>query len=118
MHLRKLKKKYVKLGAAGCGCALVLTLAIGIIALVSMAGIRNGIYSLAQRAWSSLPNQVHLLQKIKLPAELGLPDSIKLPQLPNLFTLSPREQILLGNEVAQRQGLERESFVNSQIEVE
>jgi predicted Zn-dependent protease len=47
---------------------------------------------------------------------LGLPESIKLPQLPNLFTLSPQEQILLGNEVAQKQGLEGESFVDARIE--
>jgi predicted Zn-dependent protease len=71
---------------------------------------------LAKRAWSSLPNQVQIPQEIKLPAELGLPESIKLPNLSNLFTLSPQEQILLGNEVAQKQGLEGESFVDAQID--
>jgi predicted Zn-dependent protease len=116
MHLHKLKKKCAKLAAAGCGCVLLLTLAVGIIALASTTGIKDWVYALAKRTWSSLPSQVQIPQEIKLPAELGIPESIKLPQLPNLFTLSPREQILLGNEVAQKQGLEGESFVDTQIE--
>jgi Zn-dependent protease with chaperone function len=117
MHLRKLKKKCAKLAVAGCGCVLLLTLAVGIIALGSTTGIKNWVYGLAKRAWSSLPNQVQIPKEIKLPAELGLPESIKLPQLPNLFTLSPQEQILLGNEVAQKQGLEEESFFDAQIDL-
>ena len=105
-----------KLAVAGCGCVLLLTLAVGIIALGSTTGIKDWAYGLAKRAWSSLPNQVQIPKEIKLPAELGLPESIKLPQLPNLFTLSPQEQILLGNEVAQKQGLEVESFVDARID--
>jgi predicted Zn-dependent protease len=116
MHLRKLKKKWASLAAAGCGCILVLTLAVGIIALGSTTGIKNWAYGLARRAWSSLPSQVQIPQEIKLPAGLGLPESIDLPDLSNLFTLSPQEQILLGNEVAQKQGLEEESFVDAQID--
>ena len=117
MHLHKLKRKCARLAVAGCGCVLLLTLAVGIIALCRTTGIKDRIFGLAKRAWSSLSNQVQIPQEIKLPAELGLPESIKLPQLPNLFMLSPQEQILLGNEVAQKQGLERESYVDTQIDI-
>jgi predicted Zn-dependent protease len=116
MHLDKLKKKCAKLAVAGCGCVLLLMLAVGIIALASTTGIKDWAYGLAKRAWLSIPSQVQIPKEIKLPAELGLPESIKLPQLPNLFTLSPQEQILLGNEVAQKQGLEMESFIDAQID--
>ena len=116
MHLQKLKKKGAKLAGAGCGCVSVLTLAVSVIALASTTGIKDWAYGLAKRAWSSLPSQVQILEEIKLPAALGLPESIKLPQLPNLFTLSPQEQILLGNEVAQKQGLELESYIDTQID--
>jgi predicted Zn-dependent protease len=116
MHIRKLKKKFAQLAVAGCGCLLLLALALGIIALSSATGIKDWVYGLAQSARASLPNQFQLPREIKLPAELGLPESIKLPQLPNLFTLSPQEQILLGNEVAQKQGLESDSFIDSRID--
>jgi len=116
MHFHKLKKKCAKLAAAGCGCVFLLTLAAGIFALGSATGIKDWIDGLTKRAWSSLSNQVQIAKEIKLPAELGLPESILLPQLPNLFTLSPQEQILLGNEVAKKQGLEEESFVDAQID--
>jgi predicted Zn-dependent protease len=117
MQLHRLKKKFIKLAAAGCGCVLVLTLAIGIILLGNTTVIKDWIIGLAKQVWSNLPDKNQINQALnKVPAELGVPESIKLPQLPNLFALSPREQIQLGNEVAQKQGLERESFVDAQIE--
>jgi beta-barrel assembly-enhancing protease len=116
MHLHKLKKKCAKLAVAGCGCLLLLTLAASIIALSKTTEIKDWVFGLAKRTWSSLPNQAQIPPEIKLPAELGLPESINLPQLSSLFTLSPQEQILFGNEVAQKQGLEGESFVDAQID--
>jgi predicted Zn-dependent protease len=116
MHFCKLKKKCAKLAARGCGCVLLLALAVGIIALAKTTGIKDWVWGLAKRAWSSLPSQGQIPKEIRLPAELGLPESIRLPQLSNLFTLSPKEQILLGNEVAQKQGLEGESFIDAQID--
>jgi Zn-dependent protease with chaperone function len=116
MHIHKLKRKCAQLAVAGCGCIVLLTLVVGIITLGIKIGMKDWIYGLAKRAWASLPTQVQTLKEIKPPAELGLPESIKLPQLPNLFKLSPQEQILLGNEVAQKQGLESESFIDAQID--
>jgi predicted Zn-dependent protease len=116
MHGHKLKKKCAQLAVVGCGCLVLLTLAVGIIVLGSKTGIMDWGYGLAKRAWASLPSQVQILKEIKLPAELGIPESIKLPQLSNLFRLSPQEQILLGNAVAQEQGLESESFIDAQID--
>jgi predicted Zn-dependent protease len=116
MHHHKLKKRLVKLGAAGCGCIVMLSLGIGIIAIAVSAGVKDRIYGFCRSAWALIPKQVQLPQEIKLPPELGLPESVKLPQLPNLFKLSQQEQILLGNEVSQKQGFEAESFADSQIE--
>jgi predicted Zn-dependent protease len=116
MHIHRLKRKCIKVCAAGCVCLMLLALAVGIIALASITGIKEKVYGIAKSAWSRLPNQAQIPREIKLPAELGFPESIKVPQLSSLFTLSPQDQILLGKEVAQRQGLETESFADDNIE--
>lgn len=100
MQIHRLSKKGAKVAAAGCGCLLLLTLTVGVIAITGATGIKDWIYGSVKRAWSILPRQVQIPQEIKFPTGLGFPESIKIPQLPNLFTLSPQEQILLGNEVA------------------
>lgn len=116
MHLHKLKKKCVKLAAAGCGCAIVLSFLTLLIVIAGSTGIKDRLYGFCKNIWASIPKQVQLPKEVKLPAELGLPESIRLPQLPNLFTLSPQEQIALGSEVAQKQGFNAESFTDSQID--
>lgn len=62
---------------------------------------------------SNLPKEIVLPN---LPKELGLPQSIKVPQLPvNPFILSQQDQIKLGNEVAAKQGLDKDAFSDPKI---
>jgi beta-barrel assembly-enhancing protease len=116
MHRHRLKRRrFVKLAAGGCGRILLLSLGIGIITVFSSARIRSWAFGIFTSAWSHVPKQVQLPKVIKIPAGLGLPESVRIPQFPNLFTLSPQEQILLGNEVAQNQGFESDSFMDAGI---
>jgi hypothetical protein len=116
MHLHKLVKKAAEVTVAGCGCAIVLALGVSTIALGSPTGVKDWLYGSAEGVLSSLPKRIQIPEEIRLPAEIGLPESINLPQLPGLHTLSSQEQILLGNETAQKQGLEGEEFVEAQID--
>jgi|WetSurMetagenome_2_1015567.scaffolds.fasta_scaffold263309_1 predicted Zn-dependent protease len=115
MH-HQLKRRCAKLAVTGCGCLLLLGLVVGIIVLAGTSGVKGKIYGFCKNLWTVIPKQVQLPQEVNLPAELGLPESIRLPRLPNLFTISAQEQILLGREVAQKEGFDSEAFIDTRVE--
>lgn len=116
MHNYKVIKKTRKLLLGGCGCALLLTLLLGAVLIWGMTGLTQWIYGILKSASASLPQEIRLPQQINLPKGLGLPENLKLPQLPNLLMLTPQEQIALGQEVAMKQGLDKQAFTDPQVE--
>lgn len=109
---RRISKKLKKL-ALGCGCAVVLAVATGFVLFGAASGVIGWVSSAAKNVGVNIPKEIALPS---LPKELGLPQSIKLPQLPvNPFKLSQQEQIALGNEVAAKQGLDKNAFSDPKI---
>lgn len=98
----------------GCGCATVLTVVAGVIFFGTTTGVIAWLSERARNIGVNVPKEISLPD---LPKELGLPQSIKLPQLPvNLFKLSQQQQIALGNEVAVKQGLDKDAFADKNIQ--
>lgn len=111
--LKKLKKK-IKLGAAGCGCALVCVVLVGIAVSGAVTGVVGWVYETAKSIGVSIPN-IKLPTQLNLPKEVGLPP-INLPRLPvNPFKLSAQEQIVLGREVAVQQKLDENAFADRRV---
>lgn len=111
--LKKLKKK-IKLGVAGCGCALVCVVLAGIALSGAVTGVVGWISGAARSIGVSIPD-IKLPTQINLPKEVGLPP-INLPRLPvNPFKLSAQEQIVLGREVAVQQKLDENAFADRRV---
>jgi predicted Zn-dependent protease len=110
--MEKLKKK-LKMLVAGCGCATLLAVIVGVVLFGSATGVIGWLSGAARNIGVNVPKEITLPS---LPKELGLPQSIKVPQLPvNPFRLSQQEQIALGNEVAAKQGLDKGVFADPKI---
>jgi len=115
MH-HQMKRKCARKAATGCGCLMLLVLVVGIIVLAGASGVKRRVYGFCTDLWAGISKRVQLPREINLPSELGLPEAISLPQLPTLLTISAQEQILLGREVAQKQGFDAEAFIDSRVE--
>lgn len=110
--MKRLKKK-LRIGVMGCGCALLCLAVAGFLLTGAMTGVVGWITGTARNIGVNVPKEIALPS---LPKELGLPQSIKLPQLPvNPFKPSQQEQIALGNEVAAKQGLDKDPFADPKI---
>lgn len=111
--IKKLKKK-LKYGLMGCGCLLVCITLLGIVATGALTGVFGYVAGLARSLGIGLP-VISLPTGISLPQEIRLPP-INLPKLPaNPLKLSPQEQVLLGREVAAKQGLDQKAFSDPRI---
>lgn len=119
-HLQIPKK--IKLFGLGCGCATLVVVIAGIVLLGTATSVGGWLSGAAKSIGLNIPKDMTLSNLPKeialpnLPKELGLPQSIKLPQLPvNPFKLSQQDQIKLGDEVAAKQGLDKDAFADPQI---
>lgn len=109
---RKLKKK-IKMLVMGCGCITLLVTIAGFVIFGTASGVIGWLSGAARNIGVNIPKEITLPS---LPKELGLPQSIKLPQLPvNPFKLSQQQQIALGDEVATKQGLDKDAFADQKI---
>lgn len=109
-------KKKIKIGLAGCGCALIVVIIMAVVVLTgTIKGVYGWVVQTAQNMGVTIPTDLKLPTEIRLPPELGIPP-ISLPKLPvNPFTLSGKEQIALGREVALKQKLDKDSFTDTKI---
>jgi predicted Zn-dependent protease len=109
---RRLGKRLKPL-ALGCGFVTLLAVIAGFVLFGTAKGVIGRVSGIVENAGANIPKEISLPS---LPKELGLPQSIKLPQLPvNPFKLSQKDQIVLGNEVATKQGLDKDAFADPKI---
>ncbi len=102
-HGKKLKKKLKKL-VMGCGCLIAVTAIAVFVFFGSETGVLGRLVDTMRNVGINIPRE------IALPPELGIPLSIKVPQLPvNPFKLSQQQQIALGNKVASSQNLDQQA---------
>ncbi|MEI6914632.1 MAG: M48 family metallopeptidase [Armatimonadota bacterium] len=108
-------KKLKKIGVLGCGCALVCVVVTGILVTGAVKGVVGWVSGAASSLGVSIPKDIKLPTEIRLPKEVGLPP-IQLPTLPvNPFKLTGQEQIVLGREVAAKQNLGQEAYVDKNV---
>ena len=111
-HYRRSTKK-LKARVLGCGCVTLIAIIAAVFLFGTVTGVTGWLSGLVKNVGVNIPQEIALPS---LPKELGLPSSIKLPQLPvNPFKLSQQEQIALGNEVAAKQGLDKDAFSDPKI---
>jgi hypothetical protein len=102
LNLNKIKKKALLFG---CGCFVILV----IIVILVMAGAASGIKNLIMPAISGIVSQI--------PKYIPLPEGVRIPTIPpGLFKLTPEEQIKLGREVANQEGLDQNTFADKTID--
>ncbi|HEX2949167.1 MAG TPA: M48 family metallopeptidase [Armatimonadota bacterium] len=94
-----------KLRLFGCGCITIVLVTVVLV----LAGTLMGVQKWLMPAVSSLT--------ARLPKEIPLPAALRQVLPPGVLKLTPQEQIQLGREVAQQEGLEQSAFTDATINV-
>jgi predicted Zn-dependent protease len=103
-HRDRFSKLKKKLRLFGCGCITILLILTVLVLVGTVTGVKNWIMPAVRGLTARIPKE------IPLPAELrqALPSGV--------LNLTPQEQIQLGREVANKEGIDQNAFTNSAID--